>query len=108
MGVDRTDYLMFGVDVGYDAFDYDKHGAEIEGRPEKRFDVVYDGMSGGYCVAGKIIAASDRYEGFEGRVEIDECSVSVDREALAQKISSAFDTAVAPCDLRLMLFSHFH
>jgi hypothetical protein len=108
MGVDRTDYLMFGVDVGYDAFSWDKHEAEIEGRPDARFDVVYDGMRGKYCVAGKIIAASDRYEGFEGRIEIDPADLAIDRDALARKIADAFDKDVSAGDFRLVLFSHFH
>ncbi len=40
MGVDRTDYLMYGTDVGADAFDWEKHEAEIEGRPDARFESV--------------------------------------------------------------------
>lgn len=106
MGVERTDYLMFGVDVGYDAFDYDKHSAESEGRPVRRFDIVYDGMSGKYCIAGKIIAESEPYEGIE-MVKIDPEKIDVDRSALAASLSSAFGKQVAPGDLSLILFSHF-
>ena len=46
MGVSRTDYLMWATDVGAKAFSWDKHEAEGEGRPDRRFDIVYDGMSG--------------------------------------------------------------
>lgn len=42
MGVDRTDYLMYGVDVGADQFDWDKHEAECNGAPGARFDLVYE------------------------------------------------------------------
>lgn len=108
MGVDRTDYLMFGADVGADSFDWDKHEAEVNGSPDARFDIVYDGMSGAYCFAGKIIAVSDRYSGFEDRVEIDAASLNVDRDDLAKKISVAFERPVLPTDLRLVLFSHYH
>ena len=107
MGVNRTDYLMFGVDVGYDAFDWDKHEAEVEGSMGARFDIVFDGMSGQYCVAGKIIAASDEYAGFEGRKIIDPNNVAVDRDHLAAKISDAFGRPIKPEDLSLILFSHF-
>lgn len=107
MGVERTDYLMFGVDVGADAFDWEKHEAEAKRTPNARFDVVYDGMSGQYCVAGKIIAASDRYEGFIGRAEITPSDLDVDRTALAAGISEAFGRDVSPNDLKLILFSHF-
>ena len=108
MGVDRTDYLMFGVDVGYDAFDWDKHEKEVEGAPGARFDVICDGMSGEYCVAGKIIAASDQYDGFEGRKVIDPNDISIDRDDLARKVSEAFGKPITPDDLKLILFSHFH
>lgn len=106
MGVDRTDYLMLGVDVGYDAFDWDKHEAEIEGRPDARFDIVCDGMSGEYCIAGRIIAKSDPYDGLS-RTEIDPQNLDIDREALAAKVSEAFGKAVAADGFRLILFSHF-
>lgn len=107
MGVDRTDYLMFGVDVGYDAFDWDKHEAEVEGAANRRFDVVFDGMSGKYCIAGKVIAKSEPYDGI-GMVTIDPDHLGIDRAALAKEVAAAFGKDVTTDDLRLMLFSHFH
>lgn len=107
MGVERTDYLMFGVDVGADAYDWEKHGAESDGAPGRRFDIIYDGMSAKYCVAGKVIAESDPYEGFAGRKRIDPASLSIDREELAAKLSDAFEKDVKPEDIGLVLFSHF-
>lgn len=106
MGVDRTDYLMYGTDVGADAFDWEKHEAEIEGRPDARFDIVYDGMSGGYCIAGKVIAKSDAYEGFE-LAKIDANKLAVDRAALAATVSDAFGKDLSADDFSLILFSHF-
>jgi hypothetical protein len=106
MGVDRTDYLMFATDVGADAFDWDKHVAEMEGRPDRRFDIVDDGMSGKYCLAGKIIAVSDPYEGFE-RCKIDPEKFDFDRAALAKKVSEAFGRQIPDSDFSLILFSHF-
>lgn len=106
MGVDRTDYLMFGVDVGCDAFDWDKHEVEVEGRPNARFNIVYDGMCGKYCIAGKIIATSDPYEGV-AMARIDPANLGIDREALAAKVSEAFGKSIMPDDFALLLFSHF-
>ena len=106
MGVDRTDYLMFGTDVGYDAFNWDKHEKEVEGAPDARFNVVYDGMSGKYCIAGKIIATSDPYEGFE-MARIDPAKFDLDPFALAASVSEAFDKKLTPQDFSLILFSHF-
>lgn len=106
MGVDRTDYLMLGVDMGAENFDWDKHEAEIEGSPEARFNIVYDGMCGKYAIAGKIIATSDAYEGFE-MARIDPSKLDIDRAELAAKVSEAFGRTVAPDEFSLILFSHF-
>ncbi|MGW1422674.1 hypothetical protein ACWAT4_21470 [Bradyrhizobium manausense] len=108
MGVDRTDYLMLGADMGGKAFDWDKHQAEIEGAPDARFDLVYDGMCGKYCIAGKIIARSDPYEGFE-LAKVDPLRLHVDRAALAATVAEAFGRDdITPDDFSLILFSHFH
>jgi hypothetical protein len=107
MGVDRTDYLMFGVDVGADNFDWDKHQAEVEGAPDRLFDVVYDGMSGEYCIAGKVLARTDAYRGEPDMVVIDPDDLSIDRSALADIVSVAFGRQYSAGDFRLIMFSHF-
>ena len=106
MGVDRTDYLMFGADMGTKAFEYDDFESEMDGAPNRRFDVVYDGMSGKYCIAGKIIAKSDPYDGID-MVKIDPNKMDVDRAALAAAVSDAFGRKLSPDDFSLILFSHF-
>ena len=106
MGVDRTDYLMLAADIGAKGFDCDKHQAEIEGAPAARFDIIYDGMCGNYCLAGKIIAKSDPYDGFE-MAKIDPGKLNVDPLALAAVVSDAFDRKLMPSDFSLILFSHF-
>ncbi len=106
MGVRRTDHLMFAVDAGYDNCDFEKFEAEICGKPERRFDVVYDGMCGGYALAGKIIATSDHYDGFK-KTKIDPSNLEIDQNALASKVSEAFGRKFEPSDFSLILFSHF-
>ncbi|MCP8895307.1 hypothetical protein KYK29_10205 [Shinella daejeonensis] len=106
MGTERTDYLMLATDVGATAFDWDKHAAEGEGRPDRRFDIVYDGMSGEYCMAGKIIAKSDAYEGFTLH-RIDPETINIDKAELASKVSTAFEKSIEPAEFSLVLFSHF-
>lgn len=105
MGVDRTDYLMWAVDVGADAFDWDKHEVILDsGEP---FQIVYDGMSGEYCMAGHVIAGSDPYEGLD-RTEIDPREIGKDRAELAAQIAKAFDRPdITPDSFKLILFSHF-
>lgn len=106
MGVDRTDYLMFATDLGAKAFDWDKHEAEVNGEPGAKFNIIYDGMCGKYCLAGKIIAKSDAYDGFE-MAKIDPGKMDVDPAALASLVSDAFDRKLTPADFSLILFSHF-
>lgn len=106
MGVDRTDYLMFGVDMGTKDFDWDKHQAECEGAPGAKFDIVYDGMSGQYCIAGKVIAKSNVYDGFD-TIKIDPEKLGVDRGDLAAKVSEAWGREAKPDDFSLILFTHF-
>jgi len=105
MGVNRTDYLMFATDIGPKAFDWDKHQAEIEGAPGAKFDIVYDGMCGKYCLAGKIIAKSEPYEGFEmAKIHV---GAILEANELAETVSEAFGRKMVPSDFSLILFSHF-
>ena len=105
MGIDRTDYLMWAVDVGADAFDWDKHEAILDsGEP---FQIVYDGMSGKYCMVGHVIAKADPYEGLD-RTEIDPREIGKDHAELAAQIAKAFDRPDITTDsFKLILFSHF-
>lgn len=105
MGVDRTDYLMFATDVGYDNCDYEKFEAEICGEPGAKFDIVYDGMCGKYALAGKVIAKSEPYDGFE-MAKINVGAV-LEVNELAEKVSEAFGRKFEPSDFSLILFSHF-
>lgn len=103
MGVYRTDYLMYGVKVDPKAVDWDKHEALIEGRPDAAFDLIYDGMSGQYAVAGKVIAKSDPYSGLEF-TEITDDMLPTDTEGLQASIVEAFGPVTDK--MRLFLFSH--
>ena len=107
MSYDRDDYLMLGVDVGASCFDWARHENEVNGTPDARFSVIYDGMSGQYCIAGIIIAKSDPYEGFE-MAKVSEEKLGVDRVALAALIAEAFDRPdIGSESISLILFTHF-
>lgn len=106
MGVDRTDYLMLGLDMGVKDFDWLKFEDEVNGAKGRRFDIVYDGMSGQYCIAGKIIAKSDPSDGIE-MTKIKPEELGVDRSAVAAAVAEAFGRNVQPEDFSLLLFSHF-
>lgn len=108
MGVDRTDYLMFGANVGYDAFSWEKHEAEAEGRPERRFDVVLDGMCGKYCMAGKIIKVSGPTDGGFEACRVDAQIEALEAEKVCREVMSAFPHwAVTRDDFGFYLFSHY-
>jgi len=104
MGVYRTDYLMYGVKLAFDQVDYDKHEAEIHGEPGAAFDIVYDGMSGKYAVAGKVIARSDGDEGLEF-TEITDDLLPKEPAALKATIEASIGAPVG--DMKLYLFSHY-
>ncbi len=58
-------YLTRGAKVDPDSVDIDRDEAELDGLRGAAFDLVSDGMSGEYAVAGKIIARCDPCEGIE-------------------------------------------
>ena len=102
MGVDRTDYLMWGAKIDSDLVDYEKHGAEMDGAPSKKFDLINDGMCGKYAVAGKVIARSDPYDGLEFK-EISPEDIAWD-SSIVSAVRSEFPDAH---EFKLILFSHF-
>lgn len=105
MSVKRTDYLMLAVEVTKD-FNNDDFEAELDGADDRRFDLVYDGMCGEYTLAGKIIAKSTPFDGFE-MIKINLSRLGIDRAELAGKISEALGQRVSPDDFSLVLFSHY-
>lgn len=109
MGVGRTDYLVWGVKLDPKSIGniYDRFEAEICGDPGKRFDMVYDGMSGKYAVAGKVIAKSDPYEGLDF-VEIDSAAMGFDTDAVRVAVEAAIGDDQCGGGFRLYLFSHWH
>jgi hypothetical protein len=99
---------MIGSKVDVEKFDYDEFEAEINGSPERRFDMVYDCMCGEYCVVGKILASGGSYRDESSTwVEINPDDLGVDREALAKVVSEAFGQNRCANDFKLIMFSHF-
>lgn len=105
MGVSRTDYLMFGARVDPGIVSYDDFEAEMYQEEGARFDMVYDGMSGEYAVAGKILAKADGGDDFQ-MVDIE----STMNEPLKLETIDAVTAAlpVGSTDFKLYLFSHHH
>jgi hypothetical protein len=106
MGVDRVDYLFWGVKLSTDDIEYDEFEDEIYGAPNARFDIVYDFMSGAYAMVGKVIARSDPYEGIEF-IEVDAPIEALDKMGLMVAVREAVPAA-KEANFATYLFTHFH
>jgi hypothetical protein len=107
MSVDRTDYVIYGVNVGYDNVSWDDFEAELSGSPDARFDIIRDGMNGEYAWAGKILARGDQYEGFGNGMDLsphDESQIV----AMWEVIQAFPDLKLGMNDFKLYAVSHFH
>ena len=76
MGVNEQLVIMIGLDVGQDAYDDMRNSEEemdevleaesIDEKKDGECVIVYDGMSGKYCMVGIKLFATDRYGPIEG------------------------------------------
>ena len=115
MGVDRTDYIVYGYKLPYelknengkiDLWD-DKFLPMIEGHQGEEFTLVSDGMCGQYNVFGiRIESGGDKYEGWDF-VHLD--FKNLDAEKVKSKYREVFelkeDEPIA--EPYLFIFSHF-
>jgi hypothetical protein len=108
MGVDRTVYLMIAVDLNKFPdfeFSFDDLEEEIGGTPTSRFDVVYDGMSGEYTMAGKILAKADEYDVLPHQIlwkDIEELA-----HEYSARVSAKIGLTLGPENFSLVMFTHF-
>jgi len=115
MGVDRTDYIMFGWKLPYeiknskgvelDLWD-DKYLPMIEGHTDERFSIIRDGMSGEYMVFGLSLGNSEIYTGWEfTSLKLDK----LDPEELKTKYREVFDLDEKEiiAEPYLFIFSHY-
>lgn len=113
MGVDRTDFIMYGWKMPYKLYDQsgnqiDLHDEKFEsmicGFPDEDFTLVTDGMCGNYNVFGySLLIGGDKYEGWE-YTEIN--IKSFDNEKLINKYVELFGSQ-PETEPKLFIFSHF-
>lgn len=85
MGVDRKDYIVVGVDIGYDMYDdenyefYDKYSGQDK---EGSITFAIDYMSEGYFIVGEVFQVADDCDGLdysffgnEQQIELAKCRV---------------------------------
>ena len=113
MGVDRSDYLIYGYKMppgylkkkGIELFEDNKYLPFIEGWKEEDYSIVHDQMCGKYCVFGyKILYANE--QGF------DFVQLPPAWNVTADKVKSKFVElfGFSPDDLEepsLLLFTHY-
>lgn len=116
MGVDRTDYIIYGWKLPYnlndpdgkpidDFWDGGKYEKLVDG-DDDGFQLITDGMCGNYCVFGKVIeSGGDQWEGWNF-VELD--IANMDRHKAIGKYVEHFQPPPGGPGLpTLFLFSHF-
>jgi hypothetical protein len=113
MGVDRTDYIVYGWKLPYklktsigDNIDLwsDKFRPMIEGKPGEKFSIISDGMCGDYNVFGIILErGGDKWEGWDF-VELNIHNFNVDD--LKSKYVELFESE-PDTNPTLFIFSHF-
>lgn len=113
MGVDRTDFIMYGWKMPYKL--YNKNGEKINlhdekfesmicGFPGEEFTFISDGMCGEYNVFGySVNIGGDKYEGW-GYTEIN--VKTFDDQKLIDKYVELFYAQPAT-EPKLFIFSHF-
>lgn len=109
MSVNKKNYVVIGIDI----IDYVKanhvNGDDLESLEDllssKELELIYDGMSGNYCVIGKVLACQleDDYEDFMMSFNLDdslkELKYNTDKE-----IESVIYTDLQS---KLIIFTHY-
>lgn len=113
MGVDRTDYIMYGWKLPYKIKDRndevidlwgDKLLPYVEGHKGVDERLIVDGMCGEYCVFGTTIkTGGDQYSGWT----FEELNINgLDSTELRKKYSEIFNNEIEE-EPKLFLFSHY-
>jgi hypothetical protein len=103
MGVYRDDYLLLGAKVDPEKVSWDEHEAEMDRSDGRRFDIVYDGMSGEYAFAGKVLCKTGQFDDAPIK-EITAADLESDPDLL-DKVQAVFPEVE---QLSLFMFQHYH
>ena len=114
MGVDRSDYMIYGYKLpenyfkskGIEIFEDNKYMPFIEGWKGEDYSIVYDQMSGKYCVFGFRIAFADN-QGFQF-LGLPAEGWLTQAEQVKAKFKDVFGfSCVELGDPEVLLFSHY-
>ena len=116
MGVDRTDYIVYGWKLPYklktssgQTIDLwsDKFRPMIEGHMDEKFSIISDGMCGDYNVFGIVLnSGGDKWEGWDFvdlKINVDDSS---ELKSKYKEIFEMNDDEIVS-EPHLFIFSHF-
>lgn len=107
MGVDRTDYIMMGADLGRDFNPYrepnpDVYESFMDGGDI--LDMVWDCMSGEYCYIGVILLTADPYEGFDSSQDLQ---LAINCESISDIRKNIHDITGRDLEVKLIAVTNF-
>ncbi|WP_310876928.1 hypothetical protein [Priestia megaterium] len=109
MGVNRSDWMVVGVDLGYDKIDddnWDYYDTYSQRNKEGEMTFLIDGMHGDYFIVGEVILGeTDEKEGF-GLTELDfnDSDIEESKENVRAFIKKEFNIDVEP---KLLVLTHW-
>lgn len=114
MGVRRKDYIILGVDIGYETFKDAQEYLDEETFIEME-SYIHSDVSGKMtiipqwedergCYVGYLIARSDEYAGFENAYKVGLGDYS-EREEIVDFVANMFDETIEPDDVKVIVFT---
>ena len=96
MGVDKTHYVILGIDIQDLDMDFwgkeDKYLPYIEGHRDVKYSIINGSMDDNYCFFGKVLAKGDKQEGISlTTINEEEISYS-EKEEILYKTNKLFDS----------------
>lgn len=114
MGIDRTDYIVYGWKLPYEMKDSkgneidlwdDKYLPMFEGHKGEKYTIIGDMLSDDYIVFGKVLARADDPNGWNFvHLKFQD---SEEKEELKDKYREVFDVEGDVADPYLFIFTHF-
>ncbi|MGG4434400.1 hypothetical protein AAXE64_07550 [Priestia megaterium] len=109
MGVSRSDWMVVGVDLGYDKVDeenYEYYDTYAQRNKEGEMTFLIDGISGTYFVVGEVILAdTSGYQGFElTELLFNDSDIEESKENVKTFIKKEFNIDVEP---KLLVLTHW-
>ena len=117
MGVERTDYIVYGWKLPYDIklasgkklddeiWENEELRSMMEGRPGEKYFLITDGMNGNYAVFGKLISSFEEYEGINfHKICLEDFNYDSDMLCKYQEIFGEVPSE----NSSYLIFSHFH